>query len=121
MTDRLDMRDATVQDLVLRYVEAAAAHREASEDGDYERANPEHDVVAAAYRELRARGEQEALLPLLTHDDPGVRVWAGAHALEFFPRDGERVLKDLAAEPGLAGFNAQMTLETWREGALRFP
>lgn len=76
---------------------------------------------AAVYRELRARAEEAALRPLLGHSDPGVRSWAGAHALEFSPRDGEKVLEELTAEPSLVGFNAQMTLETWREGKLRFP
>jgi hypothetical protein len=71
MCGQLDMRDATVNELVSRYVEAAVAHREASELGDHKRAIPQHDIVAAAYRELRARGEEQALLSLLSHDDPG--------------------------------------------------
>lgn len=121
MSDGLDMTSATVEQLVSRYVEAAAAHAEASAQGNHKLANPQHDVVAAAYRELRAREEERALLPLLLHDDAGVRSWAGAHALEFSPRAGERVLEELAAEPGLTGFNAQMTLQTWRDGNLRFP
>jgi hypothetical protein len=30
-----------------------------------------------------------------------------------------RVLKALASEPGILGFDAQMTLETWEKGELR--
>jgi len=71
----------------------------------------------------RGRGwdAQKALLALLDHRDSGVRSWAGAHALEFSPEDGERTLEGLVAAGGLTGFNAEMTLETWRRGALRFP
>lgn len=121
MSDGLDVKGATVDQLVSRYVEAASAHQMASEQGDHTRANPQHDIVAAVYRELRGRGEEEALRPLLTHNDPGVRSWAGSHALAFSPQDGEKVLEALAKESGVVGFNAQMTLETWREGELRFP
>lgn len=46
---------------------------------------------------------------------------AGAHALEFAPHQGERVLEELSAHAGLVGFDAKMTLQTWREGELRFP
>ncbi len=116
-----DLTQVPVGELVSRYADAAAEHVEASEQGDYRRANPQHDVVAAVYSELRRRGEAEALLPLLAHADPAVRSWAGAHALEFSAREGERVLEELAAEAGVVGLNAQMTLETWREGELRFP
>jgi hypothetical protein len=116
-----DLATASVDELVDRYASAAAAHAKASEQGDHAVANPQHDVVAAVYRELRDRNEREALLPLLQIDDPGVRGWAASHALEFSPDDGERVLQELSASAGLVGFNAQMTLDTWRAGELTFP
>ena len=119
--NRSDIAALTVDELVRRYAEAASAHQKASERGDHKSANPEHDVVAAVYRELRRRGEREALLPLLAHAESAVRAWAGAHALEFAPEEGERVLEEVAAEPGLVGFDAKMTLQTWHEGNLRFP
>lgn len=85
-------------------------------------ANKAHDVIAAIYRELRAEGTQRALLPLLRHPNPAVVVWAGAHALEFAPRAGERALEDLATQDhGIAGFAAEQTLTVWREGRLLFP
>ncbi len=114
------MTRAGVDEVVRRYVDAAAAHHEATVTGDFRRGNPQHDIVAAAYRELRRRGDEQVLLPLLEHPDPGVRSWAAAHALEFSPGEGERVLEALAGEEGIEGFNAQMTLQTWREGTLEF-
>jgi hypothetical protein len=112
---------ASLDEVVSRYVEAAAAHHDATVTGDFERGNPQHDIVASAYRELRRRGSEKVLLPLLEHANPGVRAWAGAHALEFAPDEGERVLEALTEEPGIEGFNAEMTLQTWREGTLKFP
>lgn len=121
MIDRVDFTALAVDDLLARYVTAAAAHQQASERGDYRRANPQHDIVAAVYRELRRRDEAASLLPLLGHENKAVRAWAGAHALEFAPAEGERVLEELCREPGVVGLDAKMTLKTWREGELRFP
>lgn len=111
-----------VDDRIMRYAEAASAHGKAGADGDSKRANVAHDVIAGIYRELRAEGTRERLLPLLSHGDPAVVTWAGAHALEFAPAEGERVLEPIARDgPGIFGFVAQQTLAVWREGKLSFP
>jgi hypothetical protein len=45
-----------------------------------------------------------------------------AHALDFAPEQGEAVLSALSEQyDGVAGFNAEMTLDVWRQGELRFP
>ena len=62
------------------------------------------------------------MLPLLSHGDPAVVTWAGAHVLEFAPAEGERVLEQIARDgSGIFGFDAQQTLAVWREGKLSFP
>jgi hypothetical protein len=113
-----------VDRIVEMYAAAASHHRHATAHGDGGSAKMAFDDIAAAYRELRVRGPeaQRALLPLLEHDDPAVRLAAGAHALEFAPEDGEPALTTLAAtdETSIA-FDAQMTLEVWRGGELQFP
>ncbi len=121
MMDGFDITRATLDELTRRYVDAAAAHQEASDVGNHRTANPAHDIVAAVYGELRRRGQADALAPLLTHENLGVRSWAGAHALEFAPHEGERVLEELSRDSGPVGFEARMTLRTWREGELHFP
>ena len=113
----------TVDDLVSRYAEAAETHGHASRRGDHETANEQYSTLATVYAELRRRGPeaQRALLALLEHPEPAVRGWTAAHALEFSPEDGEPALTELVAEGGPIGFNAEMTLEEWRQGNLRFP
>ena len=119
--ENLDPSVASTDQLVTSYARAASAHRRAIDSGDHEAANQQHDVVAAAYRELRRRDVRDVLLPLLDTDDLGARAWVAAHALEFAPDEGERVLGEIVAEGGAVGFSAEMTLETWRKGDLRFP
>jgi len=75
---------------IQKYAEAASAHGQATAAGDSKRANQAHDVIAAIYRRLREDGEQRQLLPLLSSGDPAVVGWAGTHALEFAPDEGER-------------------------------
>ena len=110
--------------IVEAYAAAAAHHHAATQHGDTRGATIAFDTVAAAYRELRARGPdaQRALLPLLESDDPAVRLAAGAHALEFAPEAGEPALTELVATDATSiGFDAEMMLQVWRDGELRFP
>ena len=110
--------------VVQQYAEGAAAHGRATQVGDHKAANAAHEELASAYRELRRRGidAQRALLPLLEHEDLGGQAWAGAHALEFAPVEGERALTRIAEIPkSLVSFSARMTLRQRREGKLRFP
>jgi hypothetical protein len=66
--------------------------------------------------------ELVTLLVLLEHPDASVAGWAGAHALEFTPDEGEPALVALTErDDGLIGFGAEITLEEWRAGRLSFP
>jgi hypothetical protein len=118
-----DVSSASLEQLIDAYRHAASAHCAATVAGDHENANREHDVLAAVYRELRARGisAQMALLPLLGGLDDGVRGWAAAHSLEFAPKQAEPVLTAIAEKGGISAFNAKMTLREWRKGTLSFP
>ena len=119
-----DFSGMDVDRIVDVYAAAAAHHHGATQHGDGQGAKLAFDTVSAAYRELRARGieAQRALLPLLQHENPAVRLAAGAHALEFAPEEGEPALAELAVEDETSlAFDAEMTLEVWRDGELRFP
>jgi hypothetical protein len=115
---KAELRAESIADLLALYEKSAIEHRRASNSIA---ANKAADVVAAVYRELRRRGEQALLLPLVRSPRPEVRSWAAAHALEFAPEQGVPVLEDLSNEPRSLGFSAKMTLKVWREGNLRFP
>ena len=119
-----DFSELDVDRIVEIFAAAAAHHRHATEHGDSGGAKRAFDDVAAAYRELRIRGPeaQSALLPLLADDDPAVRLAAGTHALEFAPEEGEPVLMKLVEEDETSvAFDAELTLQVWRDGELRLP
>jgi hypothetical protein len=122
MTDH-DFSSSTDAEVVAMYRAAALAHLAYSAKGAYKKANPQAEIIAACYRELRCRGpeSQAALLTLLDDGDAAVRAWAGSHALEFAPDLGEPTLVELESGGSLAAFSARMTLREWRAGRLVFP
>jgi hypothetical protein len=118
-----DYQRLSVDQLLARYQRAASRHGEATLSTDASSGNADANTVAEVYRELRRRGSETTLLVLLESSDLGVRAWAAAHAMAFAPAEGEPVLTALAesGESGLIGFGAEMTLDEWRKGRLRFP
>lgn len=115
---------ASVAELLDAYRKAAKIQSSSTLTGDYKTGNPQADIIATIYRELRNRGgdAQNALLDLLDDEDAGVRGWAAAHALEIAPAKGIPVLEALAqSEPWPLNTNAEMTLKVWKKGELRFP
>jgi hypothetical protein len=111
-------------ELLDAYRLAAKKHRAASLEGKFKVGNPQADIIADVYRELRRRGRdaQHALLGLLDDGDRGVRGWAAAHCLVIDPDRSASVLEALArTEPWPQNSSAETTLRVWREGRLRFP
>ena len=120
---RDQLSTADTMRLVEMYRDAAKQHGEATETGDHKTANKSADLISEVYAELRRRGAdaQRTLLPLLTDPASGVRLWSASHALEFAPEQGEALLKKFASRETFLGSSAEMTLNEWRAGRLRFP
>jgi len=116
-------KSASLDELLLAYRDAAKIHGAATESGEYKAGNKVFPVLNIVYSELRSRGDdaRRALLPLLLDEDPGVRLHAATHALDFAPSEGERVLSSLIHVGRFVGFTAELTLEEWKKGNLRFP
>ena len=118
------VRAASIEDLLEAYRHAAGTHRQSLLIGDYKTGNPQADLLARIYGELRRRGReaQQRLLGFLDDEDSGVRGWAAAHMLEFASDRAASVLEQLVqSEPWPANTGAEMTLKAWRLGELRFP
>ena len=102
------------------YIAAAAAHGAATQRGDDEAANKNHDELMAALQSLRSTGGNwpELLQDALGHENPHVRCWAATHLLAVKPERATNALEDLAGQRGVAAFNARMVLREWRAGRL---
>ena len=117
------VNEQVIQSLLAAYTIAAAKHGQATWDSDPDAGNEQAAVIEGVYHELRARGRdaQLQLLDLLSNSNASVRLWAGSHALEFAPEQGKPVLEELLDHDGFIGITAEITLEVWRQGTLRFP
>lgn len=119
---RREIRHAVLRELISAYLEAAQLEGRAIESGDHRAENKASELLAAIYSELKLRGREAqcALLPLLHHEDPGVRLWAASHALDFSPSEARPVLEALIPIGKFIGLCAETTLDEWRRGRLQF-
>lgn len=111
--------DAVLND----FVEAAKAYIGAIRVGASKKANQQVGLATDAYRKLRSHGApaQAALLALLESEDEGICYMAAVHALDFAPKEGERVLvKITRGPPSPVRMLAQTSLSQWHSGLLRF-
>jgi hypothetical protein len=113
------MNDEQVQKALDQFLEAAEKHTLATEEGDYQTANANHELIRVAIDELDGGNRRDALLSFLEHPNFGVQVWASASLLKRFPDEAISALERIAALDGIIAFNAKMTLQEWRAGRLR--
>lgn len=112
-----EIRQASARTLLENYVAAAREYRHLAAEKDPAGSAQQEALLRDIYQELKTRGRnsQEHLLVLLDYDDPAVRRWAAAHALEFCPGLAKPVLEKLARGAGLLSLDAQNALREWRE------
>jgi len=116
------LNELPVEQLIEETKQLSAQRMRAIYAGKPKDGNRIFDLLVAIHRELRARGveAQRQLLVLLDDPDLGTRCWAATAVMEFAPREGERVLADLARNAGgLIGFSAEWALEEWKAGTLK--
>ncbi len=60
---------------------------------------------------------RDELLKLLDHENPVVAKSAATFSLKYATERSTEVLKRIAKEPGIVGFEAQQALLRWQEGS----
>lgn len=119
-------RDAPLEEVFARYEQTArewSAESSESRDVKMRRANRLFDENRLYLHRLREDERGRALIEsLLDDDDPGVRLKAAGHTLEWSPDAARQVLVEVAAMEGLwpHRFDAEMTLREFDAGRLRF-
>lgn len=101
--------------LTAQYAEAAARYGSASEDGDSVRANKFARHIIALRNRLRGRDgrSKKAILGLMTHQNPWVRLWAAADFRDYDPSKATAVMGELASTSGLISIEAEAQLVVW--------
>ena len=112
----------TLEQAVHEFEQAAGEHGAATEEGDSARANKNFRKLARALNTIRKHDEQgrDALIGLLEHEDPNVRLWAASYLFGAAPEKAVETLEAIAQGRGICAFDAKITLQEWRENPSRF-
>jgi hypothetical protein len=104
--------------LVDEFASCVIAQWEAIEAGNARKAETFARRYLAAWETLRAQGNsgRDALMVLLEHDVPLVRVAAAAFLLRYATTRARAVLEIEARGTDMLGFRAQQALARWDEG-----
>jgi len=110
---------ANAATLVEAFASAVAAQTDAIGRGDPRSGNVEARKYIRIFRQLRQLGDsgRDALVALLTHQRPDVRVTAAAYLLRHRNHEAMAVLRDAAAGTGLVSFEASECIKRWEAGA----
>lgn len=112
------MVETEIKSLVEQFADAVEAQNEAMSRGDADSGNQAAKQYAAAFAELRRRGDagREALASLFVDNRKAVRIMAAAYLLRFAGDRARAVLEREAQGPGLLSFGAAQALKRWNEG-----
>lgn len=116
------MSNGSLADLIGRYKTAAAGYAQAIETGDAEKSDKCFDEIESAFRKLKQQGRSglAAISNLLESDHDGVKLWAAAHLLNYPEFNSLPVLEKLRASSTILAMTAEVTLDQWRNGQLKY-
>jgi hypothetical protein len=103
---------------VQEFVAACIRKGEAEEEGNSDRGNKQYTVIHRNYLLLRDNNQLCKLLPLLSHENPYVRLWSSAYTLQLAQKEAEHTLDVLSQLDGNVGFCAMITLREWKASRL---
>jgi hypothetical protein len=98
-----------------------AAMEKGSEGGSFDATL--YDRLRASFRQLSSLGApgRVAFRSLLSDPSPSVRAWVAAQLLAEGDINALPVLRAMATESGMGGFNARMTIQEYEAGRLKPP
>ncbi len=117
-----EYKTSDIDVLLYTFRESAQKRAQSLDKLNYKEANKNYDLMENVYREIKKHGidAQIKLLELLKDDNPWVKLSVASRALEFAPESGVPILENLSKMEGSVGFSAEITLEIWRKGELKF-
>ncbi len=88
---------------------------------DYKNANKAYDKIKTRKRKLYCLGEDiyiRSMIKLVSMENPYVKMLSAIALLPFEELIARQELEKLSKDPGLFGFEAEMTLKEWDKGNL---
>lgn len=91
----------------------------AAQEQNSKLANKYAKKIINCYLQLRELGKTNELSKLLKSGNENVKLWAATHLLPTNEVEAIKVLQEMAGQPGLNAFSAEMTLSEWAKGNLK--
>jgi hypothetical protein len=110
-----------MSNLIKEYQTAAKDHGTWTRGGDSDKTNAAHEKMHEVLAALVAAREDGQLFTLYDDSDPWVQLWAATHTLEVDAARATAKLESLQRSGiPLASMCAKYTLQSWKDGDLRF-
>jgi len=110
---------------ISRFINACLEEYKYDQLGDSKNGNKQGKIVISISILLKKEDRLQELLDLLNHEHPQVRFRAAEKTLQISPSRAEKTLEELSTLRGMqlggVAFVAQVTLQEWRKGNLKFP
>lgn len=116
------MTNKNIDELLQCYATSAKAYGASIGAGDAKQSDKHFDAVEVAFENLKQLGRPglEAISRLLDSEDEGVRLWSAAHLLNYPEFNALPVLEQLKRSPSILSLTAEITLDQWRNGNLKY-
>ena len=103
------------------YTTAAISYGSALRSGDSRLANRCVSKIEKLFRTLKGDEKwADELHALLKHPQEEVRLWAAAHLINYREEDAKAALLEVIAKKSVVGLVAELTLDRWKSGDLKY-
>jgi len=102
------------------FEDAAKQQAEATELGDYKKANKYYEDIFKAAEFIKSENAINHLLLFLSNPDIGVQLWAACFLLSKYELEGLKKLKEIEKENSIHSLAAATTIVEWKKGNLHF-
>ncbi len=112
------MEELMIKSLIDSFSNSAKTHYLATINGDWKTANKEISKLRHVFKEICKINEpaRKKLLVLTENDDLAIASMAALYSLKYDPEKCISILKKIANEPGILGFQAIHAIQRWNEG-----
>jgi len=107
------------EDALLKFENSARMHTDATELGDYKKANKNYKEITDATHFLKMQDSIHLLNNFLNSPSTGVRLWAATYILTIDENKGIGVLEEIAKRQDIHSLTARTIINEWRNGNLK--
>ena len=103
-----------------QFVDASIKYGEAIEQGDSKKTNKQSCIIREIRKQLLDCNKLDLLISSLQHNNDYVKLNVASSLIVILPEDSRKILQELQNRKGLIGFEAEMFIQEWDKGNIKF-